>query len=127
MITVASPSKPFEYTAKNDPRRLAIIKQYDEEINVLYEAVEESAQSDLAAPASWSYEDTMNFVRSVVSRVLEHPLADGEDLFHSGCDRWAKVDALDSDTRSHSVAQFASHLDTQLHSPRASSNHKIEH
>ena len=87
MITVASPLKPFEYTAKNDPRRHAIIKQYEGEINALYDAVEESAQSDLAPPSFWSHESTLDFVRSVVSRVLEHPVADGEDLFHSGCDR----------------------------------------
>ena len=94
MVMVASPSKPFEYTAKNDPRRLAIIKQYDEEINALYETVEESAQSDLAPPASWSHEDTMSFLRAVVGRVLEHPLADGEDLFHSGCDRYVEVSRI---------------------------------
>ena len=41
MILVASPDKPFTYTAKNTPRRHAIIEDYDQEINQIYLLLEQ--------------------------------------------------------------------------------------
>ena len=87
MITVTSPDKPFEYTAKNEPRRQAMITLYEPEIDALYDAVDESAQSELTPPSTWDYASAKTFVRTVVTRVLEHHVGDQDDLFHSGCDR----------------------------------------
>ena len=92
MIVVASPSKPFTYTAKNTPRRQALINEYEPEINALYDAVDESTQADLAPPATWSEENAKDFVHAVVSRVLDHPVTDNVDLFQSGCDRYVSFD-----------------------------------
>src|SRR5487761_708862 len=47
MIIVASPAKPFVYTAKMTARRQAILKDYDEEINTLYDVVEQTSQVDI--------------------------------------------------------------------------------
>ncbi|KAJ3532133.1 hypothetical protein NM688_g7469 [Phlebia brevispora] len=87
MITVSAPEKPFTYTAKNTPRRHAIIREYEPEIEALYAAVDESTQADLVPPPSWNAASAKAFVRAVVTRVLDHDLADTDDLFHSGCDR----------------------------------------
>lgn len=87
MILVASPHKPFTYTAKSTPRRQAIINEYEEEINALYDAVDETTQADLLPPRSWSPPDSKEFIRTVVRRVLDHAIGDSEDLFQRGCDR----------------------------------------
>ena len=55
MITVSTPEKPFTYTAKNTPRRHAIIREYEPEIDALYAAVDESTQADIEPPHSWNF------------------------------------------------------------------------
>lgn len=87
MILVASPSKPFGYTAKGTVRRGAVIKDYEDEINTLYDAVEDSAQSSIPPPAHWDNSTTVAFVRTVVEKVLTVAVKDDDDLFQSGCDR----------------------------------------
>lgn len=86
MIMVTSPSKPFTYTAKNTTRRPAIIKEYAQEIDALYNAVDESAETEVAPPSSWSHTSAKEFVRGVVDRVLNHDLGDNDDIFQNGCD-----------------------------------------
>ena len=54
MIIVASPSKPFLYAAKMTPRRQAILKDYDEEINALYHSAEQRSQVDVPLPIEWT-------------------------------------------------------------------------
>ena len=87
MSTVASPTKPFTYTAKNTPRRHFVIDEYKDEIDALYDAVEESTQADLVPPSVWTVDTTTDYVRAVVSRVVERELRDLDDLFQNGCDR----------------------------------------
>lgn len=43
LALVASPSKPFLYTSKNTPRRVAIVKDYAEEIDGAYQATNANA------------------------------------------------------------------------------------
>lgn len=87
MITVTHPSKPFQLTAKGTPRRHISLKEYDADIESLYQKVEESTQVDVAVPADWN-EDTMRvYIRGVVTSVMRAPtLADDDDLFQQGCD-----------------------------------------
>lgn len=87
MILVAIPSKPFEYTAKFSARRQAIIATYDAEIQALYDSVEETTQTDLAPPESWTIKSAKDFVRQLVNKVLKSPAADDDDIFQRGCDR----------------------------------------
>ena len=87
MITVSTPDKPFTYTAKNTPRRHAIIREYEPEIDALYAAVDESTQADIEPPHSWNFASAKEFVKAVIKRVLDHDIAETQDLFHSGCDR----------------------------------------
>ncbi|KAH7912698.1 hypothetical protein BJ138DRAFT_1083028 [Hygrophoropsis aurantiaca] len=86
MIIVSKPSKPFTYTAKNTPRRQAIIADYEDEINALYNAVEESTQSGITPPLHWDQQSTCAFVRKAVSSVMGRTISDDDDIFQQGCD-----------------------------------------
>ncbi|KAK7453574.1 hypothetical protein VKT23_011851 [Stygiomarasmius scandens] len=87
MILIASPSKPFTYTAKNTPRRGAILKDYASEIEEIYNNMEESTQSNIAAPTNWDATTVTEFVRAIVQKVLSnHDIKDDDDLFQHGCD-----------------------------------------
>ena len=121
MITAESPSKPFVYTAKGTPRRHVIIKTYEAEINALYDAVDQSTQKDIDAPTSWEYEETLDFIRTVILSVLGHSVADDDDIFQHGCDRYAVLVPGFSAFfgRSHGdLYQFASDMDPQYNCPR---------
>ena len=86
MIIVASPSKPFVYTAKMTPRRQAILKEYEAEIDSLYDTIDESSQADIAGPAEWSPTETLDFVQQIVAKVTKLSAPDDADLFQNGCD-----------------------------------------
>ncbi|KAF8890513.1 hypothetical protein CPB84DRAFT_1849102 [Gymnopilus junonius] len=86
MIMVSKPSKPFQYTVKNTPRRPFILNEYAEEIKALYDAVADSTQSSIPPPADWELTTTLDFVRLVVNKVMIHGVQDDEDIFQRGCD-----------------------------------------
>ncbi|EIW79977.1 acetyl-CoA synthetase-like protein [Coniophora puteana RWD-64-598 SS2] len=111
MIIVASPSKPFTYTAKSTARRQAIIDTYEEEIEKAYAAAHDSTQSSIPPPAEWGQAQTLAFVRKIVYSVLGKEVPDEADLFQHGCDSLqatyirnsilrALRDSSDIDTRS---------------------------
>jgi RNAse (barnase) inhibitor barstar len=87
MIVVESPTKPFVYTAKMTARRQAILKDYDEEINALYDLVEQNSQVDIPLPVEWTPSQSFDYVRRVVHKVMTQKVADGVDIFQYGCDR----------------------------------------
>lgn len=87
MVIVAKPSKPFTYTAKSTARRQAIIQDYEDEINAVYDAVDESNQTNIPLPLTWNIISSIDFVRAVVSKVLTRPVQVEDDLFEHGCDR----------------------------------------
>lgn len=88
MILVASPSKPFAYTAKGTPRRQVMINRYEAEIEALYAAAEQVAQDGLPAVSQWTEEETSHFVRETFKSVLNKPVGDNDDIFQFGCDRF---------------------------------------
>jgi hypothetical protein len=87
MIIVASPPKPFVYTAKMTARRQAILKDYDSEINALYDTVEKTSQVDIPIPAEWTLSQSLDYVRHVLHKVMTQNVADDVDIFQHGCDR----------------------------------------
>ncbi|KAI9459309.1 acetyl-CoA synthetase-like protein [Russula earlei] len=86
MIIVASPTKPFAYTAKMTPRRQAILKDYDAEINALYDVVDQTSRVDIPLPAEWNPSQSLGFMRHVVHKVMTEKVPDGVDIFQHGCD-----------------------------------------
>ena len=87
MIMVASPDKPFTYTAKGTTRRQTIIADYAAEIDALYASVKTQSSYDIPLPASWDTDETLIYVRQLVTTVLNRQLADDADIFQYGCDR----------------------------------------
>src|SRR5882762_11679531 len=88
MIIVKSPDKPFEYTAKGTPRRQVCLKIYEAEIDAVYAAVEDSSQTELTPPGEWNAQTTLEFVVTVVEKVMKHKLGTEDDIFQNGCDRY---------------------------------------
>ncbi|OSC98632.1 acetyl-CoA synthetase-like protein [Trametes coccinea BRFM310] len=86
MILVASPAKPFQYNVKGLPRRKIILDEYHDEIEALYQEVENSSQNDLKPPEEWDEESTYAFVRAVVEHTLRRSIADDADIFRNGGD-----------------------------------------
>lgn len=96
MIIVSKPSKSFTYTAKNTARRQAIINDYEEEINQVYDDVRDSAQTNISAPKEWTTQSTYSLVHSVVHQVLKgRTMGDDDDLFENGCDRYALISVIE--------------------------------
>lgn len=91
MIIVTSPSKPFQFTEKRQPRRNFILKAYNDEIEALYKEIENSSQSEFAAPAVWDSSSTLNFVRTVVQSTLRRDIGDVDDIFRNGGDRYSAL------------------------------------
>ena len=87
MILITSPSKPFEFTMKGQPRRHIILRDYHDEIEALYKEVENSAQSEFAPPPVWDEASTLAFIRTVVQNTLHRDLNDDDDIFRNGGDR----------------------------------------
>jgi len=87
MIIVASPSKPFLYTTKMTTRRQAILKDYDEDINALYDSAEQTSQVDIPLPTEWTSSQSLDFVRHIIHKVMVQEVSDGVDIFEHGCDR----------------------------------------
>jgi hypothetical protein len=87
MIIVASPSKPFVYTAKMSARRQAILRDYENEIDALYDAVERTSQVDIPSPSEWTPPQSLEYMRHIVHKVMTQKVADNVDIFQHGCDR----------------------------------------
>ena len=87
MVTFSIPSKPFTYTAKGTTRRQTVISDYASEIDALYATAKQQSSYDIPLPSAWNYDETLVYVRQLVTSVLGHQIADGVDMFQYGCDR----------------------------------------
>ena len=64
------------------------MKDYEKEIDELYQLVEKSTHADIAPPSTWDESTTTKLVRQVVLRTLTQTVKDDDDLFqHGACDR----------------------------------------
>ncbi|KAH9848670.1 acetyl-CoA synthetase-like protein [Lenzites betulinus] len=86
MILIASPSKPLQLNAKGLPRRGVILNDYSEEIEGLYQQVEDSSQGHLNAPPVWDESSAHAFVRGVVEQTLRRTIGVNDDIFRHGGD-----------------------------------------
>ena len=69
------------------PRRQAILKDYDSEINALYDVAEQASQADIPLPSEWTQSQSLDYMRHIVHKVMTQNVADGADIFQHGCDR----------------------------------------
>ena len=88
MILVANPAKPLELTAKGTPRRNVCLAKYEAEIEAIYAAAE-SSRDGPQPPSTWTPESTLAFVHSVVEAAMDQKVAENDELFSLGCDRYA--------------------------------------
>ncbi|KAF8626806.1 hypothetical protein AX17_006463 [Amanita inopinata Kibby_2008] len=86
MIIVSKPSKPFKYTAKNTPFRHAVVRDYAEEIENLYNRLKETTQAAIPPPMEWNMASVTVFARAVINKVLMRTVQDDQDIFEHGCD-----------------------------------------
>ncbi|SJL10486.1 uncharacterized protein ARMOST_13872 [Armillaria ostoyae] len=84
MIIFSDPAKPFSFNVKGSPRRAVVLKEYQAEIEALYDTVEDNM--DIEPPLSWSPTASLSFIRAVMSNTLAHPIKDNDDVFEHGCD-----------------------------------------
>ncbi|KAI0822423.1 acetyl-CoA synthetase-like protein [Trametes gibbosa] len=86
MILVTSPSKPLQLNTKGYPRRSTVLSDYNQEIEDLYQQIEDSSQGDLHAPSVWDETSALSFLRGVMEQTLRHTIGDDDDIFRNGCD-----------------------------------------
>ncbi|TFK34940.1 hypothetical protein BDQ12DRAFT_760754, partial [Crucibulum laeve] len=91
MIIVATPAKPFEYTAKRIPRRAAVLASYASEIEEAYRGVESFSLTDIASPAKWDVNAVTEYIREVIRRVIGHNVEDMMNIFEVGADSLSSV------------------------------------
>ncbi|SJK98376.1 uncharacterized protein ARMOST_01641 [Armillaria ostoyae] len=71
---------------QDDPsRRLPVIQDYEDEVQALYDAVEDNILTDIPPPCEWNATSTVGFIRAVVRHILKRSLSDEDDLFEYGC------------------------------------------
>lgn len=88
MILISKPTKPFTITAKGTPGRQIVITLYADEIDSLYKTVTEGTGTDIEPPTSLDEIPTQEFVRKVVTSVLQQTVSDDTDIMLAGCDRF---------------------------------------
>lgn len=88
MIIIAGSKKPFRFTPKQSIIRKASLADYESEIDATYRAVAESAEKGVAGPTEWSPDSVHDFVKQVVFKIMEQELADDDDIFVHGGDRY---------------------------------------
>ena len=96
MILIASTSKPLSYTTKGTLRRGAILRDYAQEIDAIYKAVEESSSTNVPVPngssseGGWTIDESLQFVHDVIHCIMKgaEAMGDDDDIFGFGCDRY---------------------------------------
>ncbi|KAK0199436.1 NRPS-like enzyme [Desarmillaria ectypa] len=78
--------EPFEFTAKGTPRRTAVLKAYEEEIEALYKNLDQMLPTDVVIPQEWSLKNTIALIRDIVRVILERDIGDTDSIFVAGGD-----------------------------------------
>ncbi|THH28219.1 hypothetical protein EUX98_g5965 [Antrodiella citrinella] len=88
MILATSPDKPLSRAAKGTTQRRAVYNQYAQEIDDLYNTVEESSDAHgVSAPHSWSPEAVLDWLTDHATSVNEGKTpSTTQDLFEQGFD-----------------------------------------
>ncbi|KAJ5678651.1 acetyl-CoA synthetase-like protein [Penicillium macrosclerotiorum] len=85
-IGFASKSKPFKRTPKGTVQRRAVLRDYEKEINAIYEAALEDDFTH-ALPKALDLASITEYTREIIVRVLEKPdISIDQDLYSAGLD-----------------------------------------
>ncbi|KAF8209695.1 hypothetical protein K438DRAFT_1810225 [Mycena galopus ATCC 62051] len=87
MIVLATPSRPFQVTAKGTPRRQAILEDYAQDIDAAYIAFNRvPAPAGPPVHGTISVNDALEIVRGQVHTNIEPSISDSANLFDAGAD-----------------------------------------
>ncbi|KAI2717518.1 hypothetical protein CBS147332_4398 [Penicillium roqueforti] len=92
-IRLAVKTKPFQTTPKGNVRRRMVLQDYEEEIDIIYteDLVDDLDQS---LPQTLDHESLTEYIRQVITRVLEKPeIADDQDFYAAGLDSLMTIHA----------------------------------
>ncbi|KAJ5406907.1 hypothetical protein N7465_008191 [Penicillium sp. CMV-2018d] len=85
-IWFAVKAKPFETTPKGSVQRRAVLRDYEKEIDAMY-AEDLEDDLDQCIPEKLDYESVTEYIRQIITRVLENPkIANSQDLYSAGLD-----------------------------------------
>ncbi|KAJ5694125.1 hypothetical protein N7536_004537 [Penicillium majusculum] len=85
-IWFAVKAKPFKTTPKGSVQRRAVLRDYEKEIDVMY-AEDLEDDLDQCLPEKLDYEGVAEYIRQIITRVLEKPkIANSQDLYSAGLD-----------------------------------------
>lgn len=85
-IGLAVKSKPFKKTPKGTVQRRAVLRDYEEEIDALYEKDLEN-DLDNFLPETLDYESVTRYISQIIAHVLEKPeIASTQDFYTAGLD-----------------------------------------
>ncbi|KIK67018.1 hypothetical protein GYMLUDRAFT_37049 [Collybiopsis luxurians FD-317 M1] len=87
MILITSPGKPLPRAAKGTVMRKATYKEYEKEIDELYEVVESNGGAgSVEPPVSWNLQDVQDWILTQVIELGGNKLDVTDDLFEHGID-----------------------------------------
>jgi nucleoside-diphosphate-sugar epimerase/acyl-CoA synthetase (AMP-forming)/AMP-acid ligase II len=85
-IGFASKAKPFKKTPKGTTQRRAVVRDYEKEINAIYEAELEDDLQD-CLPETLDQNSIMEYTRQIIAHVLERAdIPISQDLYSAGLD-----------------------------------------
>jgi hypothetical protein len=97
MIMLATPSRPFQVTAKGTPRRQAILEDYGQDINSAYVALDRAvAPASNQAHREISVNEALEIVREHVHINVGPSISDHDNIFDAGADRYGSLIATPS-------------------------------
>jgi hypothetical protein len=92
MIVLATPSRPFQVTAKGTPRRQAILEDYAQDIDTAYVAFDRAAAPTSAqVHREISVNDALEIVRGHVHTNVGPNIFDHDNIFDAGADRYGPL------------------------------------
>ncbi|KIK64020.1 hypothetical protein GYMLUDRAFT_40242 [Collybiopsis luxurians FD-317 M1] len=87
MILITTASKPLPRAAKGTVMRKAAYKEYEKEIDQIYETVEANGGGgSVAPPSAWTSESLQEWILTQVQELTGHTPSISQDLFEKGLD-----------------------------------------
>ncbi|KAF9070459.1 hypothetical protein BDP27DRAFT_612156 [Rhodocollybia butyracea] len=86
MILITSPNKPLPRAGKGTILRKAALKEYEKEIDQIYETVESNAGT-VEPPTNWELSMVQDWLTTQVEELCHNSVNESDDIFEHGFDR----------------------------------------